>query len=63
MKESDKNGLSRLIAIGAFEIGMEFLIHRLAASFNAKGNFDFMCDNHVESIYNICNWFSEKCTL
>lgn len=36
MEASDQNGLSRVIAFGASEIGMEFLIHRLAANFNAK---------------------------
>lgn len=31
-----KTGLSHVIAFGASEIGMEYLIHRLAANFNSK---------------------------
>lgn len=34
--QSLRTGLSHVIAIGASEIGMEFLIHRLAANFNSK---------------------------
>lgn len=36
IQSSDINGLSRVIVFGASEIGMEFLIHRLAGNFNAK---------------------------
>lgn len=34
--KSIRNGLSHVIAIGATEIGMEYLIHRLAANFDSK---------------------------
>lgn len=34
--QSEQNGLSYLVAVGAFEIGMEFFILHLASNFNCK---------------------------
>lgn len=36
IQSSNVNGLKSVVVFGASEIGMEFLIHRLAANFNAK---------------------------
>lgn len=34
--QSEQNGLSYLVAVGAFDIGMEFFILHLAGNFNCK---------------------------